>query len=85
MICEVTSEKHAWVSLEKIWIWQMGRLEEKIVASLLYCLHSFPFGLFNVFQQKTFVRFPARLFFGVIHRVRLKNNLRKSTLAFNVG
>jgi hypothetical protein len=47
MLCEVASAKHAilyevmsayhaWVSLEKIWMGQMGRLEEKIVAVLLY-------------------------------------------------
>jgi hypothetical protein len=30
------------VSLEKIWRGQMGRLEEKIAAALLYWLHSFP-------------------------------------------
>jgi hypothetical protein len=47
MLCEVTSAKHpilyevmrakhAWVSLEKIWMGQMGRLEKKIVAVLLY-------------------------------------------------
>jgi hypothetical protein len=34
--------KHAWVSLEKIWIGQTGRLEEKIAAPLFYRLHSFP-------------------------------------------
>ncbi len=39
---EVVSAKHAWVSLEKIWMGQMGRLEGKIAALLLYCLHSFP-------------------------------------------
>jgi hypothetical protein len=33
---EVTSAKHAWVSLEKIWMVQMGRLEEKMAAALLY-------------------------------------------------
>ncbi len=38
---EVTIAKHAWVSLEKIWMRQMGRLEEKIAAALLYWLHSF--------------------------------------------
>jgi hypothetical protein len=38
----LTSAKHAWVSLEKIWRGQMGRLEEKIAAALLYWLHSFP-------------------------------------------
>jgi hypothetical protein len=42
MLCEVTIEnailygvmsaKHAWVSLEKIWMGQMGRLDEKIAA-----------------------------------------------------
>ncbi len=26
MLCELTSAKHAWVSLEKIWTGQMGRL-----------------------------------------------------------
>jgi hypothetical protein len=47
MVCEVTSAKHAilhevmsakhaWVSLEKIWMGQIGRLEEKIAAVLLY-------------------------------------------------
>jgi hypothetical protein len=33
---EVTSAKHAWVSLEKIWTGQMGRLEKKITVELLY-------------------------------------------------
>jgi hypothetical protein len=33
---EVTIAKHAWVSLEKIWMGQMGRLEEKFAAALLY-------------------------------------------------
>jgi hypothetical protein len=32
----VTSAKHAWVSLEKIWMGQMGRLEENIAAVLFY-------------------------------------------------
>jgi hypothetical protein len=36
LLHEVTSAKHAWVSLEKIWMGQMGRLEEKIAAALLY-------------------------------------------------
>jgi hypothetical protein len=42
MLYEVVSAKHAilyevaWVSLEKIWMGQMGRLEEKIAAILLY-------------------------------------------------
>jgi len=31
----VTSAKHAWVSLEKISMGQMGRLKEKITAVLL--------------------------------------------------
>jgi hypothetical protein len=33
---EVMSATHAWVSLEKIWMGKMGRLEEKIAAGLLY-------------------------------------------------
>jgi hypothetical protein len=33
---EVMSAKHAWVSLEKIWMGQIGKLEEKIAAVLLY-------------------------------------------------
>jgi hypothetical protein len=36
VLYEVTSAKHAWVSLEKIWMGQMGRLDEKIVAARLY-------------------------------------------------
>jgi hypothetical protein len=36
VLYEVTSAKHAWVSLEKMWIGQMGRLEEKISTLLLY-------------------------------------------------
>jgi hypothetical protein len=36
ILYEVTSAKHAWVSLEKIWMGQMDRLEEKISGVLLY-------------------------------------------------
>jgi hypothetical protein len=36
MLCEVTSAKDAWVSLEKIWMGQMGILEEKIIGVFLY-------------------------------------------------
>jgi len=36
ILYEVVSAKHAWVSLEKIWMGQMGRPEEKIAAILLY-------------------------------------------------
>jgi hypothetical protein len=36
VLYEVTSEKHAWVSLEKVWIGQMGRLEEKNSVAFLY-------------------------------------------------
>jgi len=42
ILYEVVPAKHAWVSLEKISMGQMGRLEEKIAALLLYSLHSFP-------------------------------------------
>jgi hypothetical protein len=42
VLYEVRSAKHAWVSLEKIWMGQMGRLEENIAAALLDTLHSFP-------------------------------------------
>jgi hypothetical protein len=42
ILYEVVRAKHAWVSLEKISMGQMGRLEEKIAALLLYSLHSFP-------------------------------------------
>jgi len=52
MLCEVITAKHAWVSLEKIWMGQMGRLEEKIATILLSGLHSFPFGLFNIFLNR---------------------------------
>ncbi len=36
ILYDVTSAKHAWLSLEKIWMGQMGRLEKKIAAVLLY-------------------------------------------------
>jgi len=36
ILYEVTSAKHGWVSLEKIWMGQMGKLEENIVVVLLY-------------------------------------------------
>jgi hypothetical protein len=36
VLYEVTTTKHALVPLEKIWMRQMGRLEEKIAAALLY-------------------------------------------------
>jgi hypothetical protein len=36
ILYEVTSAKHACLSLEKIWMGQMGRLEEKIAGALLY-------------------------------------------------
>ncbi len=51
VLYEVASAKHAWVSLEKIWMGQMGRLEEKITAPLLYRLHSFPLACL-IFSRK---------------------------------
>jgi hypothetical protein len=36
MYVMVTSAKHAWVSFEKTWMGQMGRLKEKIVIVFLY-------------------------------------------------
>jgi hypothetical protein len=36
ILYEVMSAKHAWLSIEKIWMGQMGRLEKKIAAVLLY-------------------------------------------------
>jgi len=36
VLYEVTSAIYAWVSLGKIWMGQMGRLEEKIAAALLF-------------------------------------------------
>jgi hypothetical protein len=36
ILYEVMSAKHAWVSLEKIWMVQMGRLDEKVAAVLLH-------------------------------------------------
>jgi hypothetical protein len=65
MLCEVTSAKHvilygvmsakhAWVSFEKIWMGQMGRMEEKIATTLLYRLHSFPLAclIFSLHKSK---------------------------------
>jgi hypothetical protein len=36
ILYEVTRAKHAWVSVEKIWMGQMGTLEENIAAVVLY-------------------------------------------------
>ncbi len=36
ILYEVTSAKHAWMSLEKIWMGQMGKLEENIIVIPLY-------------------------------------------------
>jgi hypothetical protein len=36
MLCEVASGKHAWVSLEEIWMGQMGRLEENIAVAFYF-------------------------------------------------
>jgi hypothetical protein len=36
VLYEVIGAKHAWVSLEKIWMGQMGKLEENIIVVLLY-------------------------------------------------
>jgi len=36
ILYEVVSAKHAWVSLEKIWMRQMGRKEETRAAVPLY-------------------------------------------------
>lgn len=48
---QVQNMPYCMMSLEKIWVGQMGRrLEEKIAAVLLlHCLDSFPLALFNVF------------------------------------
>jgi hypothetical protein len=53
VLYEVTSAKHACLSLEKIWMGQMGRLEEKIAGALLYQLHSFLLAclIFSWFQS----------------------------------
>jgi hypothetical protein len=48
---EVTSAKHAWVSLEKIWMGQMGRLEEKNCSSTFVQTAFISFGLFNIFPK----------------------------------
>ncbi len=36
VLYEVTNAKHIWVSFEKIWMGQLGILEEKIEITLLY-------------------------------------------------
>jgi hypothetical protein len=44
MLCEVMSAKLAWVSLEKMWMRKVGRLEETIAPVLFFVvswLHSF--------------------------------------------
>jgi hypothetical protein len=63
MLCEVTSAKHsipyevmtakhAWVSLEKIWMRQKCRLEEKNRSNTFVLTAFISFGLFNVFHRK---------------------------------
>jgi hypothetical protein len=42
---EVTSAKHAWLLLEKIWMRQMGRLEKKIAAVVFVLTAFISFGL----------------------------------------
>jgi hypothetical protein len=60
MLCEVTSAKHAilhevmstkhvWVSLQKIWMVQMDKLEEKMAAVLFVLTAFISSGLFNIF------------------------------------
>jgi len=51
ILYEVMSAKHAWVSLEKIWMRQMGRLEEKNRRSTFVLAAFIAFGLFNIFPQ----------------------------------
>ncbi len=58
---ELVSAKHSWVSLEKIWMGQMGTLEGKIAALLLYSLHSFPLE-FLIFFSTGASNVPYRLF-----------------------
>jgi len=43
---QVQNMQYYMMSLEKIWVRQMGRLEAKIAAVLLYRLHSFPLACF---------------------------------------
>jgi hypothetical protein len=40
----VTSAKHAWVSLEKIWMGQIGRLEEKKCHNVFVLITFISFG-----------------------------------------
>jgi hypothetical protein len=48
-----TSAKHAWVSLVKIWMGQMGRLEEKNNNNTFVLTPFISFGLFNIFHYDT--------------------------------
>ncbi len=47
---EVVSAKHAWVSLDKIWMGQMGKLEVKNSSTTFVLTAFISFGLFNNFQ-----------------------------------
>jgi hypothetical protein len=51
ILYEVMSAKHASVSLEKIWMGQMGRLEEKNSSSTFVLTAFISFGLFNIFRK----------------------------------
>jgi hypothetical protein len=51
ILYEVVSPNHALVSLEKIWMGQMGRLEGKNKSTTFVLTAFISFGLFNIFQD----------------------------------
>jgi hypothetical protein len=61
VLYEVVSAKHAWVSLEKIWMGQMGRLEGKNSSTTFVLTAFISFGLFNIFRPGV-SHLPYRLF-----------------------
>jgi hypothetical protein len=48
ILYEVVSAKHAWVSLDKIWMGQMGKLEVKNSSTTFVLTAFISFGLFDM-------------------------------------
>jgi len=73
-LCEVTSAKHVWMSLEKICMGQMGRLRKK---SQQYVLHSFPLAELT-FTGSKYVHFPACIASSLVSHLIPDNSLMLS-------
>jgi hypothetical protein len=52
VLYDITSAKHAWVSLEKIWMGANGQIGRKNCRSTFVLTTFISFGLFNIFYLK---------------------------------